>query len=122
MIGFFYVFRHGLDVDVEDLELEDLGEMKGSDFVTLGEESSDDEDLFETMVDSDMFGRDEPAQKANIYPEARKSKDVAKLLGAMCTIRKADEMQTRGMAVLEEIAGKYPDLAGLAEIVKPTKM
>ena len=68
-----------------------------------------------------MLGRDEPAHKANIDPEARKKKDVAKLLGAMHTIRKADEMQARGMAVLEEIVGKHPDLAGLAEIVKPTK-
>ena len=89
--------------------------------MTLGEESSDDEDLFKTMVDSDMLGRDELAQKANIDPEARKSKDVAKLLGVMYTIRKVDEMWARGMAVLEEIVGKYPDLAGLAEIVKPTK-
>ena len=113
---FFYT---GLDVN--DLELEDLGEMKGTDFVTLGEESSDDEDLFETMVDSDMLGRDELVQKANIDPEARKSKDAAKLLGVLCTIRKADEMQARGMAVLEEIVGKYPDLAGLAEIVQPAK-
>ena len=83
--------------------------MKGTDFVTSGKESSDNEDLFETMVDSDMLGRDELAQKANIDPEARKSKDVAKLLGAMQTIKKADEMQARGMAVLEEIVGKYPD-------------
>ena len=30
-------------MDLEDLE--DLGEMKGADFVTSGEESSDDEDL-----------------------------------------------------------------------------
>ena len=95
--------------------------MKGADFITLGEESSDDEDLFETMVDLDMLGRDELAQKANIDPEARKSKDVAKLLGVMHTIRKVDEMWARRMAVLEEIVGKYPDLAGLAEIVKPTK-
>ena len=108
-------------MDVDDLELEDLGEMKGGDFVTLGEELSDDEDLFEAMVDSDMLGRDELAQKANIDPEARKSKDVEKLLGALHTIRKVDEMWARGMAVLEEIVGKYPDLAGLAEIVKPTK-
>ena len=106
---------------MEDLEIEDLGEMKGNDFVTLGEESSDNEDLFETMVDADMLGRDETAQKANIDPEARKKKDVAKLLGAMHTIRKADEMWARGMAVLEEIVGRYPDLVGLAEIVKPTK-
>ena len=96
--------------------------MKGTDFVTSGEESSDNEDLFETMVDLDMLDRDELVQKANIDPEARKSKDVAKLFGAMCTIRKADEMWARGMADLEEIVGKYPDLAGLAEIVKPTKM
>ena len=95
-------------MDVKDIDLEDLGEMKGTDFLTSGEESSDDEDLFETMVDSDMLGRDELAQKANIDPEARKSKDVAKLLGAIHTIRK-------------EIVGKYPDLVGLAEIVKPTK-
>ena len=108
-------------MDVEDVDLEDLGEMKGADFVTLGKESSDDEDLFETMMDLDMLGRDEVAQKANIDPEARKSKDVAKLLGVMHTIRKADEMWARGMAVLEEIVGKYPDLAGLVEIVKPTK-
>ena len=94
--------------------------MKGADFVPSGEESSDI-DLFEMMVDSDMLGRDEVAQKANIDPEARKSKDVAKLLGAICTIRKADEMLARGMAVLEEIVGKYPDLVGLAEIVKPAK-
>ena len=96
--------------------------MTGADFVTLGEESSDDEDLFETIMDSDMLGRDELAQKANIDPQARKSKDVAKLLGAMCTIRKVDEMWASGMAVLEEIVGKYPDLMGLAEIVKLTKM
>ena len=32
-----------------------------------------------------------------------------------------DERQARQMAVLEKIVGKYPDLAGLAEIVKPTK-
>ena len=68
-----------------------------------------------------MLGREEVAQKANIDPEARKSKDVAKLLGAICTIRKADEMRAKGMAVLEEIVGKYPDLAGLAEIIKPAK-
>ena len=111
-----------MDVGDEDLELEDLGEMKGDDFVTSGEESSDNEDLFETMVDADMLGRDEPAQKANTDPEARKKKDVAKLLGAMHTIRKAYEMRARGMAVLEEIVGKYPDLVGLAKIVKPTKM
>ena len=111
-----------LDIDEMELEdLEDLGEMKGNDFVTSGEESSDNEDLFETMVDADMLGRDETAQKANTDPEARKKKDVAKLLGAMCTIRKADKMWARGMAVLEEIVGRYPDLAGLAEIVKPTK-
>ena len=104
-------------MDVENLE--DLGEMKGTDFVTSSEEFSDDEDLFETMVDSDMLGKDAVAQKANIDPESRKSKDVAKLLGVICTIRKVDEMQARGMAVLEEIVGKYPDLVGLAEIVKP---
>ena len=111
-----------LDVDEMDVEdLEDLGELKKDEFVTSGEESSDDEDLFETMVDLDMLGRDEVAQKANIDPEARKSKDVAKLLGAICTIRKVDEMQAKGMAVLEEIVGKYPDLAGLAEIIKLAK-
>ena len=95
--------------------------MKDDDFVTSGEESSDNEDIFETMVDEDMLGRDETAQKANIGPEARKKKDVAKLLGAMRTIRKADEMWARGVAVLEEIVGRYPDLEGLAEIVKPAK-
>ena len=111
-----------LDVDEMELEdLEDLGEMKGDDFVTSGEDSSDNEDLFKTMVDADMLGRDETAQKANTDPEARKKKDVTKLLGAMCTIRKADEMWARGVAVLEEIVGRYPDLVGLAEIVKPAK-
>ena len=95
--------------------------MSGANFVTSGEESSDNDDLFESMVDLDMLGRDSHAQKANIDPEARNSKDVAKLLWAICTIRKAGEMWARQMAVLEEIVGKYPYLAGLAEIVKPTK-
>ena len=102
--------------------MEDLGEMKDDDFVTSGEESSDNEDIFETMVDVDMLGREETAQKVNIDPEARKKRDVAKLLGAMRTIRKADEMQASGVAVVEEIVGRYPDLVGLAEIVKPAKM
>ena len=101
--------------------MEDLGEMKDDNFVTSGEESSDNEDIFETMVDTDMLGRDETAQKANIDPEARKKKDVAKLLGTMRTIRKADEMWATGVAVVEEIVGRYPDLAGLAETVKPAK-
>ena len=113
----------GLDVDEMDVEdLEDLGKLEKDEFVTSSGESSDDEDLFETMVDSDMLGREEVAQKANIDSEARKSKDVAKLLGAICTIRKADEMRAKGMAALEEIVGKYPDLVGLAEIIKPAKM
>ena len=47
----------------------------------LGEESSDNEDVFETMVDSDMLGRDELAQKANIDPEARKSNRGGKIVG-----------------------------------------
>ena len=110
-----------MDIEEGDLEMEDLGEMKDDDFVTSGEESSDNEDIFKTMVDKDMLGKDETAQKANIDPEARKKKDVAKLLGAMQTIRKADEMWARGVAVVEEIVGRYPDLAGLAEIVKPAK-
>ena len=110
-----------MDIEDADLEMEDLGEMKDDNFLTSGEESSDNEDIFETMVDTDMLGRDETAQKANIDPEARKKKDVAKLLGAMRTIRKADEMWAMGVAVVEEIVGRYPDLVGLAEIVKPAK-
>ena len=70
------------------LEMEDLGEMKDDDFVTSGEESSDNEDIFKTMVDVDILGREETAQKANIDPEARKKKDVAKLLGAMQNYQK----------------------------------
>ena len=85
-----------MDIEEGDLEMEDLGEMKDDDFVTSEEESSDNEDIFKTMVDEDMLGRDETAQKANIDPEARKKKDVAKLLGAMRTIRKVDEMRARG--------------------------
>ena len=110
-----------MDIEDVDLEMEDLGEMKDDDFVTSGEESSDNEDIFETMVVADMLGRDKTVQKANIDPEARKKIDVAKLLGVMQTIRKADEMWARGVAVVEEIVGRYPDLAGLAEIVKPAK-
>ena len=53
-----------------------------------------------------MLGRDEPAKKkAKIDPGVRKSKDVAKLLGALQTIRKADEMQARGVAVLGKLWG-----------------
>ena len=60
-------------------------------------EESDADDLHETMVDTDMLGRDEPAKKkAKIDPWARKSKDVAKLLGVLWTTRKADEMWDRG--------------------------
>ena len=108
---------------MEDVDLEDVGDMEVVELVTSGEEESDDEDLYEMMVDADILGRDEPAKKkARIDSGARKSKDEAKLLGPLWTIRKADEMRARGMAVLEEIVGKYPDLASLAEIVKPAKI
>ena len=108
---------------MEDVDLEDIGEMEGAELVTSGEEESDNEDLYETIVDADMLGRDEPAKKkAKIDPGARKSKDVAKLLGVLQTIRKADEMWAKGVAVLEEIVGKYPHLESLAEVVKPAKM
>ena len=63
-----------MDIEAEDLEMEGLEEMKDDEFVTSGEGSSDNEDLFETMVDTDMLGRDKTAQKANIDPEARKKK------------------------------------------------
>ena len=107
---------------MEDIDLEDVEEMEGAELVTSGEEESDADDLYETMVDVDMLGRDEAAKrKAKIDPGARKSKDVAKLLGALQTIRKADEMWARGVAVLEKIVGKYPDLASLTEVVKPAK-
>ena len=108
---------------MDDVELEDMEEMEGAELVTSGEEESDADNLYETMLDMDMLGRDEPAKKkAKIDPGARKSKDVAKLLGALWTIRKADEMWASGVAVLEEIVGKYPDLVSLAEVVKPAKM
>ena len=76
--------------------MEDLGELKKDEFVTSSGESSNDEDLFETMVDLDMLARDEVAQKVNINPEVRKSKDVAKILGAICTIRKQMKGRLRG--------------------------
>ena len=107
---------------MEDEDLEDVEEMEGAELVTSGEEESHADDLYKTMVDTNMLGRDEPAKKkAKIDPGARKSKDVAKLLGALWTIRKADEMWARGVAVLEEIVGKYPNLVSLAEVVKPAK-
>ena len=62
--------------------------MKDDDFVTSGEESSDNEDIFETMVDTDMLVRDKTTQKANIDPETRKKKDVAKLLGGNANYQK----------------------------------
>ena len=71
-------------MDVEDVDLEDVEEMEGVELVTSGEEESDADDLYETMVDANMLGRDEPAEKkAKIDPGARKSKDVAKLLGGI---------------------------------------
>ena len=67
---------------MEDVDLEDGEEMEGAELVTSGEEDSDADDLYETMVDADMLRRDEPAKKkAKIDPGARKSKDMAKLLG-----------------------------------------
>ena len=77
-----------MDIEDEDLEMEDLGEMKDDEFVTSGEESSDNEDIFETMVDADMLGRDETAQKANIDPEARKKKRCGKIVGGDANYQK----------------------------------
>ena len=55
-----------------------------------------------------MLGRDEPAKKAKIDPGARKSKDVEKLLGALQTIRKADEMWARGWQFWRKLWGNIP--------------
>ena len=91
---------------MEGIDLEDIGEMEGAELVTSGEEESDDEDLYEMMADVDMLGRDKPAKKkAKIDPGARKSKDVAKLLGALWTIRKADEMWARGWQFWRKLWG-----------------
>ena len=80
--------------------------MEGVELVTSGEEESDADDLYETMVDADMLGRDESAKKkAKIDPGARKSKDVAKLLGALQTIRKTDEMCARGWQFWRKLWG-----------------
>ena len=94
---------------MEDVDLEDMEEMEEVELVTSGKEESDADDLYETMVDMDMLGRDEPAKKkAKIDPGARKSKDVAKLLGALQTIRKADEMQARGWQFWRKLWGNIP--------------
>ena len=61
-------------MDVKDIDLEDLGEMSGADFVTLGEESSDDDDMFESMVDSDMLVRDGHTQKPTLTQRPERAK------------------------------------------------
>ena len=94
---------------MEDIDLEDMEEMEGAELVTSGEEESDADDLYETMVDVDMLGRYEPAKKkAKIDPGAGKSKDVAKLLAALQTIRKADEMWARGWQFWRKLWGNIP--------------
>ena len=50
------------------------------------------------------------------------AKDVAKLLRAVCTIRKADELRAKGMKSVEKVVAKYPVLAGLVDVVMPTKI
>ena len=37
------------------------------------------------------------------------AKDVTKLLRAVHTIRKADELRAKGMKSVEEVVAKYPD-------------
>ena len=39
-------------MDVEDVDLEDVEEMEGAELMTSGEEESDADDLYETMVDT----------------------------------------------------------------------
>ena len=78
---------------MDDLELEDLDDLKESDYLTSGEEASNDDNLFEMMCNTDMLGREmPPKKKTKVDEEAKKAKDVAKLLRAVCTIRKADEL------------------------------
>ena len=58
---------------MEDIDLEDMEEMERAELVTSGEEESEADDLYETMVDTDMPGRDEPAKKkAKIDPGGKK--------------------------------------------------
>ena len=48
-----------MGLDMEDIDLEDMEEMEGAELVTSGKEEPDTDDLYETMVDTDMLGRDE---------------------------------------------------------------
>ena len=104
------------------MDIEDLDEMGDDDFLTSGEEESGDDDLYTAMREEDMLGRESLPKKSQDVESKKKAKDVGKLLKAVRMIRKADQLRARGMMVVEEIVGKYPDLAGLAEIVQPTKI
>ena len=75
--------------------------MKTSDYVASGEEASDD--LFESMVDSNMLGRQEMPEREKLDPEASKANDVARLLKALHTIRKGDELKARGCEQLRRL-------------------
>ena len=63
-----------------------------------------------------------PQKKRKVDEEAQKAKDVAKLFRAVHTIRTADELRAKGIKSVEEEVAKYPDLAGLVDVVMPTKI
>ena len=48
---------------MDDLELENLDDLKESYSLTSGEKASDDNDLLETMCDTDMLDREMPPKK-----------------------------------------------------------
>ena len=94
---------------MEDIDLEDVEEMEGAELVASGEEESDADDLYETMVDMDMLGRDEPAKKkAKIDPGQERVKMLQNCWGHCGLLERQMKCGLEGWQFWRKLWGNMP--------------
>ena len=72
--------------------MENLDAFKDEDYLTSSEdELSDDNDLYETMVDCDMVP-DEDVKFKEMVKNKEHARGISKLVKAMCKVSKAEEL------------------------------
>ena len=104
-----------LAVKLENDEEDDLMQLEADAFMTDGEEEELEEDLKDVMKDlSEVL---QPDLLLTVTDD--KARDIKKMTVAAQMLKRAGELQTQAMGIIDKLVEKNPTLTGLQAIIAP---
>lgn len=110
------VAKLGIDEELS----EDLSDLNSEEFVTDGEDENDiDDPDFYTLLDDNGDISGQPSANSCSNDEDKDNRDLRVLSKALNQLHRAAKLQVNGLARIQAVVKRSPNLSTLAEILKP---